>query len=45
MSGIAEKVFEKIGEKRKKTIREALRDYKRFRNAANFRKVLEVCGL
>jgi putative serine/threonine protein kinase len=45
MSGIAEKVFEKIGEKSKKTIREALRDYKRFRNATHFRKVLDVCGL
>jgi putative serine/threonine protein kinase len=45
MSGIAGKVFEKIGEKDKKTIRAALRDYKRFRSADGFRNVLEACGL
>lgn len=45
MSGIAEKVSEKIGEKDKKMMREALRGYKRFGSADNFRKVLETCGL
>ena len=45
MGGIADKVFEKIGEKDKKTIRAALRDYKRLRSGEEFGRVLEACGL
>jgi len=46
ISGLAsKKVAEKIGEKDKKTIIEALRLYKGNRKRENFETVLEACGL
>jgi putative serine/threonine protein kinase len=45
ISGIAAKVAEKIGEKDKKAVIEALRFYKKCRNRESFEMVLRVCGL
>jgi len=45
MSGVAEKLADKIGERDKKVILEALKRYKGCRNQANFERVLKSCGL
>ena len=45
ISGIAAEVAEKIGEKDKKAVIEALRSYKKCRNRESFEMVLRVCGL
>jgi len=45
ISDIAGEVAGKIGEKDKKTIIEALRFYKKFRNRESFGAVLKACGL
>lgn len=45
MSGLAEKLADKIGERSKKSILEALKRYKACRNQANFKGVLKSCGL
>ena len=42
---VAKMVAEKLGERNKKAILEALRCYKNDRNRENFEKVLEACGL
>jgi putative serine/threonine protein kinase len=42
---VAKMIAEKLGEKAKKAIVEALRCYKNDRNRENFEKVLEACGL
>jgi putative serine/threonine protein kinase len=42
---VAKKVAEKVGEKDKKAVVEALRRYKIDRTRENFKKVLKVCGL
>jgi putative serine/threonine protein kinase len=41
---VAKMIAEKLGEKNKKAIVEALRCYKNDRNRENFEKVLEACG-
>jgi putative serine/threonine protein kinase len=45
MSGISEKVAERIGEKDRNTIVEALRYYKKCRKRENFERVLNACGV
>ena len=45
ISGIAAEVAEKIGEKDKKAVIEALRFYKKRRNRESFEMVLKACGL
>lgn len=45
ISGIAAETAEKIGEKDKKTVIEALRFYKKRRNRESFEIVLKACGL
>lgn len=42
---VAKKVAEKLGEKDKKAVIEALRRYKNDRTRENFEKILKVCGL
>jgi len=42
---IAEKVSKKLGVRDKKTVIEALRQYKADKNRQNFEEVLKVCGL
>jgi putative serine/threonine protein kinase len=42
---VAKKVAERLGEKDKKLIIEALRCYKNDRARENFKRILEVCGL
>jgi len=45
MSGVAEKLADKIGESDKKLVLEALKRYKGCRNQANFEGILKSCGL
>jgi putative serine/threonine protein kinase len=45
MSGVAEKLADKIGESDKKLVLEALKRYKGCRNQSNFEGILKSCGL
>jgi len=45
ISGLAEEVAAKLGERNKKAVIEASRAYKNDRSRVNFEKVLEACGL